>query len=62
MSKQYIFAEVLEKQRRFVKKSVGIAVAYSVWCEIANQFSLKDLCMRQYSLKHSSTSYRPADC
>ena len=61
MSMQHSFEEFLEKQRRVELKCVGDLVAKIVLVESANQFSLIELCMTQYSLKYFSKSYRPSD-
>ena len=61
MSMQQIFEEFPEKQRRVEFKSVGNFVAKAVLVERANQFSLEEVCMTQYSLKYFSKPYRPSD-
>ena len=55
MSMQHIFDGFSEKQTRVELKCVG-NVAKTVLVESTNQFSLKELCRTQYSLKYVSLS------
>ena len=57
MSMQHSFKEFSEKQRRVKLKYVGNFVANTVLVESANQFSLEELCMTQYSLKYFFRSH-----
>ena len=52
MSMQHSFEAFSEKQRRVELKSVGNFVAKAVLVESAIQFSLEELCRRQFSLKY----------
>ena len=52
MSMQHSFEAFSEKQRSVELKSVGNFVALTVLVESANQFSLEELCRKQYSLKY----------
>ena len=58
---QHSFGEFSEKQKRVELKSIGNFVAKTVLVESANQFSLEELCMTQYSLKYFSKPHRPSD-
>ena len=61
VSMQQHFEQFVGKQRRVELKSIGNFVAKAVLVERANQFSLKELCRTQYSLKYFSKPYRPSD-
>ena len=61
MSMQHSFEEFSEKQRRVELKSVGDFVAKTVLVESANQFSLEELFVTQYSFNYFSKPCRPSD-
>ena len=61
VSMQQHFEQFVGKQKRIELKFVGHLEAKTVLDESANQFSLKELCRTQYSLKYFSKPYRPSD-
>ena len=61
VSMQQHFAQFVGNQKRVELKSVGNFAAKAVLVERANQFSLKEMCRTQYSLKYFSKPYRSSD-